>query len=428
MVFKICKRFVLGVGVALLCLISFNVVGAEAANPKIVGDGKSVDFGKTLPRNIDGFLSAPIRPLANALGVEMTWDAQAKMAIVKNPAGDRYIVFLMDSRTAVVNGSFVRLDTMPRMLNGTAVAPVKTILQTLDSDYSFDGKAGVLTVKSNPAATNQVAQQPAPVTVAPAPVVAEVTPDPAPEEEVAEAAVETTTSAAVTAGAVTIAPTPEVEVAKDVTVGATSHTIAGIWQTADKSSLALSQADYVVAGKASWVSPEAGGAVRGRMDGTKLDLLQWMDGKETTITLRFDADSGKLILLENNREVRRYDRLQSWNNTPLKSAMTFNGQWMDIWGNLIVIEVPVNASPNQFINGFFYDGSSAVAAKQIGRLRGSVKDGIYSGELIKMENGAEVKSSFSFSLMENGMFFKGSYASPGQTDRKFSWDATRISF
>jgi hypothetical protein len=423
---KNCKRFILGAGVALLCLISFNVVEAEAANPKIVVDGKSVDFGKTPPRNIDGFLSAPIRPLANALGVEMTWDAQAKMAIVKNPAGDRYIVFLMDSRTAVVNGSFVRLDTMPRMLNGTAVAPVKTILQTMDSEYSFDGRAGILTVKSNPAATSQLAQQPAPVTVAPAPVVLEETP--AAVEETSELEPAATTPAAVTAETEAIAPSPEAAVTKDVTVGETNHTIAGIWQTADKSGFVLSQADYVVAGKASWVNPEAVGAVRGRMDGTKLDLLQWVDGKETTITFRFDADSGKLIVLENNKEVRRYDRAQSWNNTPLKSAMTFNGQWMDIWGNLIVIEVPVNASSNQIINGAFYDGPNAVVAKQIGRLRGSVKDGVYSGELIKFENGAEVKSNFSFSLMENGMFFKGAYSSPGQTDKKFSWDATRISF
>ena len=436
MVLRMWQRVFVVAGVAALCLLTFAVGGVEAAAPKVVVDGKTLDFGKTAPRNIDGFLSTPIRPLANALGMEMSWDAQAKMAVIKNPAGDRYIVFLMDSRTAVVNGGFVRLDTTPKMISGTAFAPVKVILQTMESDYSFDGKQGILTVKSNPAATSLVAKQPQ-VPVAPEPEAGpteEAAPLPAAEEEkIAEPTTETPPApdadkAAETSQIAEDKTAPPVEPAKDVAVGETSYTIAGIWQVADKSGFAISQADYVVAGRTMDGQGVYLGAVRGRMDGAKLDLLQWIDGKEKTITLRFDAGSGKLVLMDGNKEVRRYDRIQNWTNTPLKNAMTFNGQWMDIWGNLIVIDVPVNASSNQIIAGRFYEGPNPVDAKQIGRLRGSIKDGVYTGELIKMENGAEVKSSFSFSLMENGMFFKGFYAAPGEKDKKFSWDATRIAF
>ena len=99
------KKKGLAAGLLLSATILTSAVASAAINadrePVVRFEGQPIDFSLQ-PKLIDGILMAPVRDLAKALNMEVTWNEAERLAIV---TGDGYELKLpLNSDYAYVNG------------------------------------------------------------------------------------------------------------------------------------------------------------------------------------------------------------------------------------------------------------------------------------------------------------------------------------
>lgn len=165
----------------IMMLGCFGIV--YAAETQVTVDGKPVVFTDAKPYvDENGRTMVPLRPVANAIGLEVTWDARSQTAIFsetydpgiegfganvdgKQVAGRMVYMslsFVIDSSdvemfgkvelddggmTMVVDG--FTMDTTPVVKDGRTYAPLRYLAQSFGYDVGWDKATSTVTVENN---------------------------------------------------------------------------------------------------------------------------------------------------------------------------------------------------------------------------------------------------------------------------------------
>ncbi|MBO5370713.1 MAG: copper amine oxidase N-terminal domain-containing protein [Clostridia bacterium] len=108
-------------------------IGQNSAN--VFGEAKENDV-QPIIRNDRTML--PARFVAENLGAEVSWDAEARVVTVKNDEVE--IKITIDSAIATVNGEEVTLDSPAFIENDRTYTPVRFIAESLGSSVEWDAK------------------------------------------------------------------------------------------------------------------------------------------------------------------------------------------------------------------------------------------------------------------------------------------------
>lgn len=132
------KKMLLG-GVILLVLFSLALpaIASGAAAPiKLVVDGKDVQAD--VPPYLDkaGRTMVPIRFVVQALGAQVNWDSQAKLATVT--ANGVTIVLQAGQKNAQVNGKATTMDTVAVIKNGRVMVPLRFVGESLEATVQWE--------------------------------------------------------------------------------------------------------------------------------------------------------------------------------------------------------------------------------------------------------------------------------------------------
>ena len=123
---------------------------ALAADIQVAVDGKAVAWTDAKPFIKDGRTLVPLRPIANALGLTVAWNAEAQQAGFSD--GTTTVVFELNSKEYYVfhdetleNSDVVKMDTAAISENGRTYAPAKYLAQAFG--YTVGWEQATQTVK-----------------------------------------------------------------------------------------------------------------------------------------------------------------------------------------------------------------------------------------------------------------------------------------
>jgi len=96
------------------------------------------------PQLVNGRTLVPFRAMAEALGAEVSYDqASRTVSIVK---GDTTVTFVLDEKTANVNGQIKKLDVPSTTIENRTVIPLRYISEFLGSEVTYDSETGLIFV------------------------------------------------------------------------------------------------------------------------------------------------------------------------------------------------------------------------------------------------------------------------------------------
>lgn len=88
-----------------------------------------VDNGRTL---------VPVRAIFEALGARITWDPDSQTVSAVHPERDKYVILVLGSTTAWVDGVEITLDVAPKSIDGRTMVPLRFISTAMGADVQWD--------------------------------------------------------------------------------------------------------------------------------------------------------------------------------------------------------------------------------------------------------------------------------------------------
>ncbi|MBQ9090758.1 MAG: copper amine oxidase N-terminal domain-containing protein [Anaerotignum sp.] len=175
------RKFVAVLLTGIMALTCFGT--AFAAETKVTVDGVSVAFTDAKPFvDENGRTLVPLRPIANALGMEVAWDAQNQVAAfteyyslgVYNEVGEYEgelivaeplsltVKFQIGSETLVGSGNVkmedgtevvveesLEMDTAPVVKDGRTYAPLRYLAESFGYDVGWDSTTFTVAIADN---------------------------------------------------------------------------------------------------------------------------------------------------------------------------------------------------------------------------------------------------------------------------------------
>ncbi len=140
-----------GLAVAIACVLLATIVSivqpqaASAAAPVgIIVNGLKVSFNGIQPYvDGEGRTMVPLRPIAAALGAELSWQPNGRMQLT---AGSMSVGMRLNQTKVVVNGKLLELDAAPISLEGQTVVPLRLLSQGLGAKVRWDSEANAVHV------------------------------------------------------------------------------------------------------------------------------------------------------------------------------------------------------------------------------------------------------------------------------------------
>lgn len=135
---------------------------AFAADINVTVDGTPVQWTDAAPFiNEDSRTLVPLRPIANALGLTVTWDAEAKQAIFSQGSMDA--IFTIDHNICQISSAFgesnVQMDTEAVIANGRTYAPARYLAEVFGYTVGWDNATKSVTISSDPADIPQTSEE-----------------------------------------------------------------------------------------------------------------------------------------------------------------------------------------------------------------------------------------------------------------------------
>lgn len=127
------KRIISMVMISLITLSSFASAGSDSI--KLEVNKQEVIFDVE-PLIVENRSLVPIRPVFEALGLEVSWDEKSRTVSGSN--GDNLIKLQIDKEMASVNGKDIKLELPSVIIKGRAMAPVRFIGQAVGADVNWD--------------------------------------------------------------------------------------------------------------------------------------------------------------------------------------------------------------------------------------------------------------------------------------------------
>lgn len=145
--------------VAALCFCVLFAAQAMAA-PTAELDGQPLSFDQP-PVMENGRTLVPLRAIFEAMGADVTWDAESQTATAIK--GDKVVVLKLGSTTPTVNGQVQRLDVPAKVLNGRILAPLRFVGEAFGGTVDWDAATQRIAISTDaPAKGTGVDTKPSP--------------------------------------------------------------------------------------------------------------------------------------------------------------------------------------------------------------------------------------------------------------------------
>lgn len=122
-----------------------------AEGTKIVLDGYPLEFSAK-PMIIQGTTMVPFRGIAEALGIEVTWDSKTKTVAAKQSTadGEKSVLLQLNQKAAKVDGQSVALSMAPLATAGTTYIPLSFFSKQFGAQVSWNAAAKTVSIQSPP--------------------------------------------------------------------------------------------------------------------------------------------------------------------------------------------------------------------------------------------------------------------------------------
>jgi len=108
-------------------------------------DGAPVEFD-VLPQVTDGRTLVPLRAIFEALGAEVSWNAETQT--VTGTKGGTTVVLPIGSTSPTVNGQVVNIDVPGTVVNGRTLVPLRFVAESFGVHVNWDAEARQVTITS----------------------------------------------------------------------------------------------------------------------------------------------------------------------------------------------------------------------------------------------------------------------------------------
>jgi hypothetical protein len=132
---------------ALLMNASNVTVSAESSGIEVVIDGNTQHYN-VAPVNSKGSILVPMRAIFETFKATMIWDGRTQQVIATK--GTIHIVLTINSPTATINGKEVELNTVPQLVNGSTMIPLRIVGQTFGADVKWISEKNTVEIISTP--------------------------------------------------------------------------------------------------------------------------------------------------------------------------------------------------------------------------------------------------------------------------------------
>lgn len=133
-------------------------IAVAATNPSVTVDGQQVNFNVP-PKIENGVTMVQFRPIFESLGLSVDYDK--KTGIITGKKDGLVIKLTIGSKVAIVNGEKVKLDTAPKMVNGSTVVPLRFVSESSGNNIVYDNKTNSIAIQST--SEPSVTPEPTPV-------------------------------------------------------------------------------------------------------------------------------------------------------------------------------------------------------------------------------------------------------------------------
>lgn len=146
------RRLVTGATLILLLIISLliNTGLARAADGAVYVtlDGRALRLDQ--PGQVqDGRTLVPFRPIFEALGAKVSWDARSQS--VSATRGQDSLLLTVGSRVVEWRGSLIKVDTPPVIVEGRTLVPLRLVAQALGLHVRWEASTRTVHLERNPA-------------------------------------------------------------------------------------------------------------------------------------------------------------------------------------------------------------------------------------------------------------------------------------
>ncbi|WP_261807623.1 copper amine oxidase N-terminal domain-containing protein [Paenibacillus sp. N3.4] len=121
-------------------------MNAEVNVINVVVNGKHLSFDVN-PQVINGHTFVPLRAIFEALGAEVNWDTSTQT--VTGTKEDKTVVLQINNETAIANGKTVKLDAPATVFEGRTLVPVRFIAEALGIEVKWEAGTSTVIVGSN---------------------------------------------------------------------------------------------------------------------------------------------------------------------------------------------------------------------------------------------------------------------------------------
>ena len=143
------RRWLLALALLLSVAAPLPALAAGEGPPTVLLDGLALDFDVP-PIIREGRTLVPVRAIAEALGMQVAWDGQARRVTATGP-GQTVILFI-DRTDAYVNGALALLDVPATIVDGRTLVPLRFFSTAFGATVGWDGASRTVAITSPPRA------------------------------------------------------------------------------------------------------------------------------------------------------------------------------------------------------------------------------------------------------------------------------------
>lgn len=117
-----------------------KVLGVDS----VIAKGKNFKFD-TPPVIKEGRTLIPVRAITEGFGANVEWNAETQQVTITK--GEKVIILVIGSGTAVVNGEEIQIDSKSEILNGRTVVPLRFIIENFGLKVEWDDETETIEIE-----------------------------------------------------------------------------------------------------------------------------------------------------------------------------------------------------------------------------------------------------------------------------------------
>ena len=112
----------------------------------VIAKGKNFKFD-TPPVIKGGRTLIPVRAITEGFGANVEWNTETQQVTITK--GEKVIILIIGSDTAVVNGEEIQIDSKSEILNGRTVVPLRFIIENFGLKVEWDDETETIEIEED---------------------------------------------------------------------------------------------------------------------------------------------------------------------------------------------------------------------------------------------------------------------------------------